>query len=197
MVAIGAYEGMIGEHEEMVIFSNVLIPTVAEHVVIMLILLVPVVLIEAVVLARRHRLKYGESFGLTFQANLRSTLVGLPLGYLFALCGIIPAGLFAALLPEHLGSLVSIILFNAVGRGGSIPGELDEVGYFLGTLLVLIPYFYATLRVERKYLVKRKPGLSTPALLTTVRIMNDITYGILMIPIVVGSVFAVIRLRSL
>jgi hypothetical protein len=180
----------------MIILANVMIPTVAEHVVIMLILLLPVVMIEAVVLAKRHLLKYTESFRLTLRANLRSTVVGLPLGYIFALAGVIPAGLFATILPERLGSLIGTILFNAVGHGGTIPSELDEVGYFLGTLLVMIPYFLVTLRLERKSLAKQKPELNTPALPTTVRIMNDITYGLLLIPILIGAVHAVIKLRS-
>jgi hypothetical protein len=65
-----------------------------------------------------------------------------------------------------------------------------------GTLLVMLPYFLVTLRVERKYLIKRKPELDTPALTTTVRIMNDITYGILAIPIVMGAVHATMKFMS-
>ena len=180
----------------MIILANVMIPTVAEHVVIMLVLLIPVALIEAVVLARRHLLKYAESLNLSFRANLRSTLVGLPLGYAFALLGVIPAGLFVTLLPERIGSAIGIILFNVIGRGGTRPNELDEVGFFMGTLLVLIPYFLVTLRIERKVIAKRKPELDTPTLTTTVRIMNDITYGILAVPIVIGAVRAIMKLTS-
>ena len=86
----------------MIILANVIIPMIAGHVIVMLILLIPVAIIEAVVLARRHLLKYMESFSLSFRVNLRSTLVGLPLGYVFALLGIIPAGLFVTLLPKNL-----------------------------------------------------------------------------------------------
>ncbi len=162
----------------------------------MLILLMPVVAIEAVVLSKRHLLKYAESFRLTLRANLRSTFVGLPLGYVFALAGVIPAGLFSTLLPERLGSLVGTTLFNGVGHGGTVPSEMDEVGYFLGTLVVMIPYFLVTLRVERKLLAKRKPELDTPALTTTVRMMNDITYGLLMTPIIIGAFQAIMKLKS-
>lgn len=180
----------------MIVLANVMIPTVAEHVVIMLILLIPVALIEAVVLARRHFLKYAESFRLSLRANLRSTFVGIPLGYVFALAGVIPAGLFAGLLPEKTKSVIGAILFNAVGRGGTRPNELDDVGFFLGTLLVMIPYFLVTLRVERKMIVKNRPELDTPSLTATVRIMNEITYGLLALPLVIGAVGAVMKLVS-
>ncbi len=100
----------------MIILANVVIPTVAEHVPIMLVLLLPVVIIESIVLAKRHLLPYSESFRLTLRANLRSTFVGIPLGYVFAWIGIIPAGLFAALLPERL-DIIEVVLMNAVGHG--------------------------------------------------------------------------------
>ena len=181
----------------MIILANVMIPTVAEHVVVMLVLLIPVTLIEAVVLARRHLLKYVESLNLSFRANLRSTVVGLPLGYVLALLGVIPAGFFTTLLPERIGSVIGIILFNAIGHGGTRPNKLDDVGFFLGTLLVMIPYFFVTLRVERKVIAKRKPELDTPSLTKTVRIMNDIPYGILAVPIVIGALRAVMKVASI
>lgn len=171
-----------------------MIPTIAEHVIIMLILLVPIAMIEAVVLGRRHFLKYDESLKLSLRANLRSTLVGLPLGYVFAFIGVIPAGLFATLLPEKIGSAIGIILLNVVAHGGTIPDEFDEIGFFIGTILVMIPYFIMTLRVERKVIIKLKPELDTPKLTTTVRIMNDITYGLLAIPVLTGTVIAIIKL---
>jgi len=180
----------------MVIPANVMIPTVAEHIVLMLILVIPVVLVEAAVLSGRHPVEYAESFSLVLRANLRSTLVGLPLGYLFALAGIIPAGLFAALLPERIGSVIGAILFQTLWHGGTIPNELDEVGFFLGTLLSMIPYFLVTLRVEWKYLIKRKAELNTPGFSVTVKIMNGITYGLLSLPFVIGATRAVIRLSS-
>lgn len=184
----------------MIILANVMIPTVAEHVVVMLILLLPVALIEAVVLARRHLLKHMESFSLSFRANLRSTLIGIPLGYFFAVLGIIPAGFFVTLLPERVGSVIGVILSNAIAHGGTRTSELEDelaaVGFFLGALLAMIPYFLVTLRIERKVIVKRKPELDTPKLTKTIRIMNDITYGILAVPIVFGAVRAVVEFIS-
>lgn len=180
----------------MIILANVAIPTIAEHVVIMLILLVPVTLIEAVVLMRRHLLRYRESFKLSLRANLRSTLVGLPLGYVFALLGVIPAGLFTMLLPKNIESAIGVILGNVIMHGGTIPNKLDEVGFYLGTLLVMIPYFLVTLRVERKVIVKNKAELDTPVLTKTVLIMNGITYGLLALPVVIGAIYAVMKFMS-
>jgi len=180
----------------MIILANVMIPSVAEHIIIMLVLLVPIALIEAVVLGRRHLLKLKESLSLSFRANLRSTIVGLPMGYGFALLGVIPAGIFATLLPKDIGSLVGSILFNAIGHGGMIPSVYDEVGYFIGTLLVMIPYFFVTLKVEKKHIAKLKQELDPERLTTTIQITNGITYTILAIPIIIGALNAAIKLNK-
>ncbi len=180
----------------MVIMANVMIPTVAEHVVVMALLLLPVAFVEAVVLEQRHRLKVAEALKLSFLANVRSTFVGLPLGYLFAWLGIIPAGLFASLLPENISSPFDRILMHVVGHGGMVPHKYDAVAYYLGTLLVMIPYFAVTFRVERKVIVKRNSGLDTPALSVTVCLMNGITYSLLALPVIMGATRAWQRLRA-
>ncbi len=180
----------------MVIMANVMIPSVAEHVVIMVFLLLPVVLVEAVVLEQRHLLKVVEALKLSLLANLRSTFVGLPLGYLFAWLGLIPVGLFAALLPENVSSPISRILENMVAHGGTVPNKYDEVAFYLGTLLVMIPYYFVTLRVERKVIVKRNPSLDTPRLWGTVYLMNVSTYSLLALPVIAGAIRAGRRLAA-
>ena len=122
--------------------------------------------------------------------------MGLPLGYVFAFLGVIPASLFAALLPDKIGSVIGLILSNAWAHGGTAPSDMDDAGYFLGTLLVMIPYFLVTLRVERKYIAKLRVDLDNPRLRTTVCIMNAITYGLLAIPIAAGAIKAVMKVVS-
>ncbi len=180
----------------MAILANVMIPMVAEHIIIMLILLVPISIIEAVIIALRHVLKYSESLKLSFYANTKSTLIGLPIGYVLALFGVVPAGLFAMLLPKNIGSAVGVVLFNTVAHGGTIPNKFDEIGFYLGILLVMIPYYLVTVYVERKVIVKRKAELNTPSLTRTVWIMNSITYGLLAIPVVYGAVLSVMKFIS-
>ena len=179
----------------MVLLSNVMIPTVAGHFVLMLGLLIPVALIEAIVIARRLDLEVGQSFGLALGANLKSTIVGIPLGYLFAVLGLIPAGMFTRLVPEGVQPILSSTLFHAVAYGGTVPSELDRMGLFLGTLLVMIPYYLVTLRVERKYLEQRLED-DTADLRSTVRIMNATTYGLLAVPVVVGAASELVRLAQ-
>ncbi|MFA5252343.1 MAG: hypothetical protein WC454_07150, partial [Phycisphaerae bacterium] len=152
----------------MIILANLVIPTIAEHIIIMLYLLVPVSFIEAIILTQRHVLKYPESLKLSFYANTKSTLIGLPIGYVLALIGIIPAGLFTTLLPKNIGSAIGNILGNAILHGGTIPNKFDETGFYLGTLLVMIPYYLVTIRIERKVIVKHKVELNTPSLTKTV-----------------------------
>jgi hypothetical protein len=180
----------------MTVLANVVIPAIAEHIVIMFALLIPVTMIEAVVIMRRHLLRYPESVKLSFIANLFSTIVGLPIGYVFAALGIIPAGLFTELLPKNIGSPIGVILGNAIAHGGTIPNKFDDIGYSLGTLLVMIPYFFVTVIVERRVIAKRKPELNTPALTKTVWIMNGITYGLIAIPVAIGAINAFVKLYA-
>ena len=170
------------------VFANVVIPSIAGHVIVMVILLVPIAWIESLVLALRHELPYGTALGLSFVANLKSTVIGLPIGYALALLGIIPAGVFASFLPERIKSVIGVILMNALAYGGTVPTNVDELGFCLGTLLMMIPYFLVTLRLERQAIVKLRPDLDTARLTTTVRIMHDITYGLLAIPLVIAGV---------
>ena len=52
------------------LLANVAIPTVAGHIIVMVILLIPIALIEAIVLSRRHILGYAESVRLSLRANI-------------------------------------------------------------------------------------------------------------------------------
>ena len=55
------------------LFANVMIATLAGHVFAMVLLLIPVALIEATVLAVRHKLAYDHALRLITRANWRST----------------------------------------------------------------------------------------------------------------------------
>jgi len=171
----------------MILISNVMIPTIAGHIVVMLGLLIPVALIEAIVIARRHALPYKRSFGVALVANVYSTIVGIPLGYLFAFLGLIPVGMFTNIMPDRVGSVLRETLFHAVAYGGTVPSELDRIGMFLGTLLVMIPYYLVTVDVETTCL-KHKLVDDPSDLRLTVGIMNAVTYGLIAVPVVVGAV---------
>jgi hypothetical protein len=179
----------------LIILANVAIPTVAEHIIIMLMLLAPVAMIEAAVLARRHSLTCKKSLSLSFFANLWSTFVGLGIGYVLALVGLIPAGIFAEFIPGQAGSLISNIIWNVSFHGGAIPNKFDEVGYYLGTLLVMIPYLIATIYVEYRVITRRNSELNTAKLKKTIRIMNCITYSLLVIPVIIKTITAIKNLN--
>jgi hypothetical protein len=178
------------------IIGNVMIPTLAGHIVVLLALLAPISMIEAVVLTWMCRTTLWPTIGLSLGANFRSTLVGVPLGYLLALAGIIPAGLFSGLLPKHLGVPIGHVLGGAIAIGGTIPNRYDELGYAVGTLLVMIPYFFVTRRVERKYILAHRPNLDPPLVARAVNRMNLITYALLAVPVVWKTVQAVTKLTG-
>ena len=176
------------------ILANVIIPTLAGHIVVMALLLFPVVALEASVVARRHDARYETAFGMVMRANLKSTFIGIPLGYIFAFLGVIPLGLFAEYLPEKTGGTIQLILGKALAAGGTLPNPLDAVGRYLGIMVVMIPYYLVTLRIERKSLQKEMAFEDPASVAFTVRIMNDVTYGILLIPITAGAIRAVMAL---
>ncbi|MBI5365590.1 MAG: hypothetical protein HZA54_01025 [Planctomycetes bacterium] len=178
------------------LLANVAIPSIAIHVVVMLVLLLPVTIAEGIVLMWRHPLSQAEAMGLALRANLRSTLAGLPVGYLCALAGIIPAGIFASLLPPGPRSVIGLILAKTVFIGGMFPNDADDLGFFVGTVLVMLPYYLVTVKVERACLARRRGDLDPERLAMTVRIMNGVTYGLLLIPLLVGMVQAGVRFAA-
>jgi hypothetical protein len=179
------------------LLGNVMLPTVAGHVVVMLVLLPVIAAIEAVVIARRHPLPYGRSFNLSLRANLRSTLIGIPLGYLFAFLGVIPAGMFALIpgIPKETKSLFGHILYGGMFIGGTVPSRYDSLGFFAGTILLMIPYYFITVRVEKKAIARLQANLVPARLNGTAYLMNAVTYGLLAVPVFIGGIHALLALH--
>lgn len=178
------------------LIANVMLPSVAGHMLVLVVLLLPIALIEAAVLARMLMLKYGRAFNLSLSANSRSTLVGLPLGYLCALVGVIPAGMFALLLPKNVSSPIGCVLFHMISTGGAPPSRYDDLGFCLGTLILMVPYFFLTLREERRSILNAEKDLDPVLVRRAVFRMNAVTYAMLAIPLLYELSKTVIWLAS-
>ena len=71
-----------------------------------------------------------------------------------------------------------VIAFVAF-TGGVIPNDFTEIAIATANLLILIPYYIATVRVERKVVESRHPEIDRNAVSFAVRWMNRITYTLL------------------
>jgi hypothetical protein len=163
----------------MVCFANIALPSFIGHWIVFVILLPLVATIEAVVLARTLKTPLGSSFLASLHANWRSTVVGLPAGWCMALLGIIPAGILAAFLPAPYRKPSFQIVAFAAMTGGIIPNRFTMIAMASANFLILIPYYLATVRVERKVVQSHFRKIDPERIGVVVRRMNRITYALL------------------
>ena len=162
------------------ILANIAIPTVVPHMLAAAILLPAVALIEAVIIRRSLLPAYWPSFRTALGANWRSTLVGLPLGYLFASIGAIPAGMFTGMIPTDSQELFMTTLFQTLFVGGIIPNPSIPLAMAIGLVVVLIPYYFASVIVEQRYMIRHLPELEPILIKRVAWKMNILTYTCLM-----------------
>ena len=161
------------------ILANVAIPTVVPHMFAAAILLPIIATIEAVLIHRMLLLAYWPSFRLSLGANGRSTLVGLPVGYFFAALGTIPAGMFTKMIPPDLRELFRTTLFQTLYVGGLIPNPTIPFAMAIGLVVVLIPYFFASVVIEGRYMMRNLPKAEPKVIKRVAWRMNVLTYACL------------------
>jgi hypothetical protein len=161
------------------LLANVALPSFIGHGVVFIILLPLVAAVEAVVLARLLRIKPVESLITSTKANWRSTIVGIPVGWCMALAGVIPAGILANFLPApYRNPAFQIIVFTAF-TGGIIPTRFSMIAMAAASLILLVPYYVATVRVERKVVEARHPEIDPKQVAVAVRWANRLSYSLL------------------
>lgn len=161
------------------LLANIALPSFIGHWIVFIILLPLVAAIEAVVLARMLGIKPVESFVTSAKANWRSTIVGLPAGWCMALMGLIPAGILAYLLPDpYRDPAFQIIAFTAL-TGGIIPTRFSMIAVATACLILLLPYYVATVRVERKVVEACHPEIDPKRVAVAVHWANRLSYSLL------------------
>jgi len=172
------------------------LPLLAFHLPAMLLLLLPIVAIEC--LFARLRLpkplppKYIRSIAL---ANLASTLVGIPMAWAvvlaYQLCAT-PLSLFVPLSGpsvDRYGWLMVFLQPAWVGLSDD-PKSIRLVP--IGTLILLVPYFLVSVKVEAWMLRSYWPAVPPPTVLAATRIANLASYSLLPL---VAAIWLVILLR--
>jgi len=178
------------------LLANLALPSFIGHWVLFVILLPLVATSEAIVLARVLKTEPMDSFATSVCANWRSTIVGLPLGWLMALAGLIPAGILASLLPApYRDPSFQVIAFTAF-TGGMIPTRFSMIAMAAGNLLILFPYYLATVRVERRVVESRHPDVDRKLIAFAIRWANRITYSVLALLVLWWLVTAIVDYRK-
>ena len=178
------------------LLANVALPSFIGHWIVFIILLPLVATIEAVVLARLLRIKPIESLVTSAKANWRSTIAGLPAGWCMALAGLIPAGILAYFLPApYRDPAFQIIAFTAL-TGGIIPTKFSMIAMAAASLILLVPYYIATVRVERKVVEARHPKIDPKRVAVAVRWANRLSYSVLALLVLWWLVTAIADYRN-
>lgn len=162
------------------LLANVALPTVVPHILAAAILLPLVAAIEALFIRRALLPGYWPAFRLAMGANWRSTLVGLPLGYFFAFIGAIPAGMFVNFIPPGSRLFYFSTVFHTMFVGGMLPNPYIPLAMAIGLVVILVPYFFASVIIERRYLLRHLPDADSTRIRHVAWKMNLATYTCLM-----------------
>jgi len=175
--------------------ANVALPSFLGHWIVFVILLPVVAFVEAVVLARLLGIKLTEAYVTSAKANWRSTIAGLPAGWCMALAGLIPAGVLAYFLPDaYRNPAFQIIAFTAF-TSGIIPNRFSMIAMATGCLILLVPYYIATVRVERRVVESRHPEIDPTRVAIAVRWANRLSYSLLAILVLWWLITAIAEYR--
>ena len=137
------------------LLADVGIPMIVLQLPAMVVLLIPVVLLEAFVVNRYLRIGFAKCASGVFRANLASTLLGFPLAWALMLCVEFASGfllegahrIFPAverIAGSPIFEVASLPLFAAW-----VPGE-ELWTIPIAAAVLLIPSFYISVWIERK-----------------------------------------------
>jgi hypothetical protein len=134
--------------------ADVGVPMIFVQWPLMICALIPVIVIEALVIRKRLQMPYARAVAGATKANLVSTFVGVPLAWAIML-----AIEFATLYPTVLASekwhwhlekspLMSILY--VLGMAWTGPAAHSAWPIALAAMLLLIPTFFVSVRIERR-----------------------------------------------
>ena len=121
----------------------------------MVVLLIPVVLLEAFVLSRQLHFGFAKSVSGAFRANLASTLLGFPLAWLLMLALQLGSAFLFETMSHHFPAFDRVVddpIFAVacfVLGAAWIPGE-EWWPIPIAAAILLIPSFYISVWIERK-----------------------------------------------
>lgn len=162
--------------------ANIGLPMLPAQGVLMIAALIPVILIEAAIVAKRQSITYANSFGGIAAANLVSTLAGVPLAWglmLLIQCAGVLVGEPLLVNRDSPAVMAAYVILNAAWLA---PDE-EHMAWMLPIALavMMMPSYFVSVCIE--YMVcKRiwKPA-EPKEIWNTLRIANGATYGMLIL----------------
>ncbi len=157
--------------------ANAGLPMIALHIPTMVVLLTPIIAIEFFLARCKIALPNTQLFQGIAIANVVSTFIGIPITWaLMVVLNIVTTGTKAKGLDTLAGQFATVVLQSS----WLMPDE-ENLDWMIpaATLVLLIPYFFASVAIERFVLSKRwKPDSTMPLSAFTWQ-ANGLTYGLL------------------
>jgi hypothetical protein len=165
------------------LLANVGLPLVCAGMPILILLLVPVVAIEATWYRYALKISWEEAANGSWKANLWSTLIGIPLALVaWSMAGTVGMGWQFALAQEYGGlgppeaRYLAVLLFIVAG-GWVMDGS--EVGIWGGALVMLLPAYLVSYIGEARQLKKAWPNLEPKRVYRQCWLAHLCTYALL------------------
>lgn len=173
------------------VIANVALPAFLPHSLATLLGLLVIAAIEGWFLMRATAMRYSESCWHAAHANWKSTVVGIPFAWLLWMVGMIPLnGIVTAFgLPTHPAA--DAMLMQTVLIGGSTPSEWLDVGSAAAWIVLLVPFYFGSVWIEKRTLVRRLPRSDPAAIAGAVVRGNLATYAIFLLLGLAGLAHAV------
>jgi hypothetical protein len=137
------------------ILANVALPAFLPHSFATLIGIIVIAAIEGWFLQRGLKAGYSECYRASIEANLKSTLVGIPLAWLLWVLGLIPLSLGVSALGLKTHPLIPATFSQTAFAGGIRPTEWTEIASASAWILMLIPFYLGSVWIETKVISKR------------------------------------------
>ena len=169
-----------------VILADVGIPMIFVQWPLMFAAFIPVTLIEVFVIRRWLPLSLRQALSGISKANLYSTLTGVPIAwgimFLVEFLIVLPFGLAAARFHWNLDSPVTGAFLLIAGAAWELPfpGHIYWI-IPLAIIVLLIPSFFLSVRLERRSCVQSWPSLDPLAVRQGVYVANLWSYALLFV----------------
>jgi len=169
-------------------FADAGAPMIAIVWPLALLLLVPIVLIEALVARRFFKLEFRRTFRLVLRANACSTLAGIPLAqalsFLLLVSGLLPQSPLspaASFGGQVLSAVLTLFTMSVINPGrGPLAFPLA---------FAQIPAFFLSVLIEYLYLRRKLPADDESRVKQWAWRANELSYGLLILLLVIAGLW--------
>lgn len=179
--------------------ANIALPSFLPHSFATVVGIFVIAAIEGFFLMRLLDLDFSKAYASSLSANWRSTIVGIPVAWLLWVAGWVPVGYGLSLLDRELLELHPAVLPTLVKSafvGGMMPDEWTLVGSAVAWLVMLVPFWFGSVWIERKTIAKRFP-CKDPTLISKAVVRGNLaSYCLFLVMGLLGLVIAIADLPS-